>query len=177
MHSMKVVRFFPPGGPEKLQIQEESIPQEVKENEVLIKVYAVGIIWPELAWPIYQSSDGSYTSHIPGHDFSGVVTKLGTGTHSSGLTIGSEVYAFTSRRNHEGALAEYAKADIDQVVLKPRNLSFTEAAAVPLSALTAWQALVDHGNLEKDQRLLITGAAGGTGVFAVRLLVTLERTL
>lgn len=144
------------------------MPAEVKGNEVLIKVHAVGLIWPELTWPIYQNAEGEYISHIPGHDFSGVVVEVGPETGSSSLKPGSEVYAFTSRRNHEGAMAEYAKADIDQVLPKPKNLSFVEAAAVPLSALTAWQALFKHGNLLKGQRLLVTGAAGGTGVFAVQ---------
>jgi NADPH:quinone reductase-like Zn-dependent oxidoreductase len=65
-------------------------------------------------------------------------------------------------------MAEYAKADVDQVVLKPGNISAAEAATVPLSALTAWQALFVHGDLQKGQRLLITGAAGGTGVFAIQ---------
>jgi len=165
---MRVVRYYPPGGPEKLRVQDEPVPAEVKENEVLIKVHAVGLIWTELMWPIYQNAEGEYISHIPGHDFSGVVVEIGPETRSSALKPGSEVYAFTSRRNHEGAMAEYAKADTDQVIPKPKNLSFVEAAAVPLSALTAWQALFDHFNLQRDQRLLVTGAAGGTGVFAVQ---------
>jgi len=165
---MRVVRYYPPGGPEKLQLQDEPMPTEVKENEVLIKVHAVGLIWTEITWPIYQNAEGEYISHIPGHDFSGVVVEMGPETSNSGLKPGSEVYAFTSRRNHEGAMAEYAKADIDQVLPKPKNLSFVEAATVPLSALTAWQALFEHGKLQKGQRLLVTGAAGGTGVFAVQ---------
>jgi NADPH:quinone reductase-like Zn-dependent oxidoreductase len=168
MSQMKVVRYYPPGGLEKLKFQDEPMPAEVKENEVLIKVHAVGLIWTEYTWPIYQNAEGEYISHILGHDFSGVVVEMGPETHNSGLKPGSEVYAFTSRRNHEGAMAEYAKADIDQVLPKPKNLSFVEAATVPLSALTAWQALFDHGNLQKGQRLLVTGAAGGTGVFAVQ---------
>lgn len=65
-------------------------------------------------------------------------------------------------------MAEYVKADVDQVVLKPRNLSFEEATTIPLSALTAWQALFVHANLQKGQKLLVTAAAGGTGIFAVQ---------
>ena len=65
-------------------------------------------------------------------------------------------------------MAEYAKADVDQVFLKPSNLSLAEAATVPLSALTAWQALFVHANLQKGQKLLVTAGAGGTGVFAVQ---------
>ena len=65
-------------------------------------------------------------------------------------------------------MAQYAKADVDQVVLKPSNLTLAEAATVPLSALTAWQALFVHANLQKGQKLLVTAGAGGTGVFAVQ---------
>jgi NADPH:quinone reductase-like Zn-dependent oxidoreductase len=168
MTQMRVVRYYPPGGPEKLQLQNESIPEELKENEVLIKVHAVGLIWPELTWPIYKSQDGEYITHIPGHDFSGVVAKVGSNVKDPKMQPGAEVIAFTSRRNHEGGMAEYAIADADQISAKPKNLNFSEAAAIPLSALTAWQALFEHGNLQKDQRLLVTGAAGGTGVFAVQ---------
>lgn len=175
---MKVVRFYPPGGPEKLHYRTESIPQDLKEGDVLIKVRAASVIWPELYWPIYQHKDGSYIDHIPCHDFSGVVVKLGTGCNGSEIEVGSEVYAFTTGfenglRTHEGALAGYAVADLPCVALKPKNLSLLEAASVPLSALTAWQALFDQGQLKKGQRLLITGAAGATGFFAVQMARTI----
>ncbi|KAJ9663648.1 hypothetical protein H2198_000660 [Neophaeococcomyces mojaviensis] len=166
--TMKAVRFHPPGGPDKLAFATEPKPTLKKPGEVLIKVRAVGLIWTELYWPIYQNSDGTYRSHIPGHDFSGVITEIAAGTGSGELQVGSEVYVFTSRRNHEGAMAEFAVADIDQVLPKPSSLSLIEAASVPLSALTAWQALFDHGKLQKGQKLLINGAAGGTGIWAVQ---------
>lgn len=166
--TMKAVRFFPPGGPEKLKFGTEPKPKLSKPGEVLIKVHAVGLIWPELYWPVYQRQDGTYYDVIPGHDFSGVIVEISPDTDRAGLEVGSEVYAFTSSRNHEGAMAEFAVADIDQVLPKPKNLSFVEAAAVPLSALTAWQALFDHGSLKKGQRVLITGAAGGTGIWATQ---------
>src|SRR5690348_2931278 len=105
---MNVVRFYPPGGPEKLKYEAEPIPSPPWQKQVLIKVHSVGLIWPELYWPIYQSPAGDYVSHIPGHDFSGVVTAVGPGCEDSGLEVGSEVYGLTSRRNHEGALAEFA---------------------------------------------------------------------
>lgn len=171
---MNVVRFYPPGGPEKLRYQSEAIPQDLKEGNVLIKVRAASVIWPELTWPIYQRKDGSFTNHIPCHDFSGTVAKLGPGCENSEIRVGSEVYVFTTGfenglRTHEGALAEYAVADLPCVALKPKGLSLLEAASVPLSALTAWQALFDQGQLKKGQRLLITGAAGATGFFAIQM--------
>jgi NADPH:quinone reductase-like Zn-dependent oxidoreductase len=169
MSQMRVARFYPPGGPEKLRLENDPIPHDLKENEVLVKVHAVGLIWPELTWPIYQNEKGEYMSHIPGHDYSGVVVKLGSAaTQTPGLKPGTEVAVFTSRRNHEGGLAEYAIADVDQLIPKPKNLDLIHTASMPLSALTAWQALYDFGKLKKGQRVLITGAAGGTGVFAVQ---------
>lgn len=175
MTEMKVVRFYSPGGPEKLQYEVNSIPKNLEQGEVLVKVRAASVIWPELHWPIYQRKDGSYVNHIPCHDFSGTVVQLGPGSDDSEIKVGSEVYVFTSSfteegaRKYEGALAEYAVADLSSVALKPSNLSLLEAASVPLSALTAWQALHDHGQLKKGQRLLVTGAAGATGFWAVQM--------
>ena len=166
---MKVLRYHPPGGHDKLQYAEEPIPSDLKDGEMLIKVAAVGVIWTELHWPIYQKQDGDYYTHIPGHDFSGTVEKIGPGFDGSEIRIGSEIIAFTSKREVEGALAEYAKSDLTQTVLKPKSLSLIDAATVPLTALTAWQALFDHAGLKTGQKLLVTGAAGGTGIWAVQI--------
>lgn len=167
---MKVIRYFPPGGPSKLKYQDEPLPRPLKEDELLIKVAAVGIIWPELHWPIYQDSNGQYTNHIPGHDFSGTVTEIGPGVaERSEIRSGSEVIAFTSKREVEGAMAEYAISDLSQTVVKPRNVNFVDAASVPLTALTAWQALHDHVEVKPGQKLLVTGAAGATGLWGVQV--------
>ncbi|ETN37541.1 uncharacterized protein HMPREF1541_07163 [Cyphellophora europaea CBS 101466] len=163
--TMQVVRYYPPGSFEKLRYQTEPVPGAPGAGQAVIAVHGVGLIWPELTWPIYQSPSGEYLPHIPGHDFSGVISSVGSG---SDLKVGREVYGLTSRRNHEGAMAQYVKADVDQIVAKPKNLSMIEAAAVPLSALTAWQGLFVHGGLKKGQKVLITGAAGGTGVWAMQ---------
>src|SRR2546423_1325361 len=167
--TMKVLRYHPPGGVDALQYAEEPIPSDLKDGEMLIKVAAVGVIWTELYWPIYQKPDGEYSTHIPGHDFSGTVQKIGPGFEGSEIRTGSEVMAFTSKRQVEGALAEYAKSDLTQTVLKPTSLSLVDAATVPLSALTAWQAIFDHACLKAGQKLLVTGAAGGTGIWAVQI--------
>ncbi|KAL1959745.1 hypothetical protein VTO42DRAFT_1331 [Malbranchea cinnamomea] len=176
---MKAVRFYPPGGIEQLKIQTEPIPKP-KEGEVLIKVQNVAVIATEISWPIYQHPNGEYFTHIPGHDFSGTVVELGPGIDPAAypeIQPGSKVVAFTGGSDldpstgfsaHEGAMAQYAIARITQIAPKPQNLSFAEAASIPLSALTAWQALHDHGKLQAGERLLITGAAGGTGIFAVQ---------
>ena len=164
--NMKVTKYYPPGGPDKLMYENQEVPTPSK-GEVLIKVHAAGLIWTELTWPIYQDKLGNLIPHIPAHDFAGVIEVLGPECENHKFQIGTEVYGFTSRRNHQGALAEYVLADEDQVVLKPSNISLIEAAAVPLSALTAWQAIHEHVGLQHGQTLLVTGGAGGTGIFAV----------
>jgi NADPH:quinone reductase-like Zn-dependent oxidoreductase len=168
---MKVVRYYPPGGPSGLKHQEEPIPGPLKQDQILIKVSAVGVIWPELHWPIYNGSDGQYINHIPGHDFSGTVAAIGPDVaEKSEIRPGSEVVAFTSKREYEGGMAEYALSDLSQTVLKPKGLNFVEAASVPLSALTAWQAFFDHADDPKPgQKLLVTGAAGATGLWGVQV--------
>ena len=97
---MKAVRFYAPGGPEKLKFHEEDVPSAPGAGEVLIKIHAVGLIWTELYWPIYQDREAEYFSHIPGHDFSGVVTAVGAGCEENDVKVGSEVVAFSSKRNH-----------------------------------------------------------------------------
>lgn len=167
---MKVIRYYPPGGPSKLSYQDEPLPRALKDDELLIRVAAVGVIWPELHWPIYQGPDGQYKNHIPGHDFSGTVTEIGPGVAAkSTIRPGSEVIAFTSKREAEGAMAEYAISNLSQTVLKPQEINFVEAASVPLTALTAWQAFFDHAEVKPGQKLLVTGAAGATGLWGVQV--------
>lgn len=176
---MDCVRFYAPGGPDNLKHERTSIPDGLKEGQMLIKVSAASVIWTELYWPIYQRRDGTYITHIPCHDFSGVVAAVGPGFEGSKIQVGSEVCAFTSTfenkgdegflRKYEGAVAEYAVADLDTAVIKPKNMTLLEAASVPLSALTAWQALHEQAQLQKGQKLLITGAAGATGLWAVQI--------
>src|SRR5699024_3108176 len=103
-------------------------------------------------------------------DFSGTVTEIGPGVAAkSTIRPGSEVIAFTSKREVEGAMAEYAISDLSQTVLKPREINFVDAASVPLSALTAWQAFSDHAEVKPGQKLLVTGAAGATGLWGVQV--------
>ena len=99
-NTMKAVRYHAPGGPQKLKYDTENAPSPPGKGEVVIKVHGVGLIWTELFWPIYQDNQGQYVSHIPGHDFSGTIAAMGDGCEGSGLKVGSEVTAFTSKRNH-----------------------------------------------------------------------------
>lgn len=171
---MQAVRHHPPGGTEKLRIAQENIP-EIDDDEVLVKVHAASVIWMELYWDIYQKEDGTYKSPILGEDYSGVIAKVGSKVpHDSGLQVGTEVMAFMSKafptnRSIDGGMAGYAKAHFSKMVPKPRSLTFTDAASVPLSALTAWQGLVSHAKLKAGQTLLVTGAAGPTALWAVQI--------
>src|SRR5207248_10502022 len=135
---------------------------------VLVHVYATGLIATELTWvPTYQTKDGKVRElPIPGHDLSGVVEEVGPGVTM--LAKGSEVYALTAF-DRDGAEAEYTIALPSELAPKPRTLDHVQAAAVPLTALTAWQALFEHAGLSAGQTVLIHGAAGGVGVFAVQL--------
>jgi len=101
---------------------------------------------------------------IPGYDIAGTVEKVGGKV--SKFKVGDPVYAFISIPTG-GGYAEYALAKPNQVALKPATISFVEAAGVPSVALTAWQALVDKANLQSGQTVLIHGASGGVGMFAI----------
>ena len=164
---MKAIRMHGRGGPERL-VYEDMPPPQPDQAEVMVRVYATGVIWTELTWDeTYQTEAGNPRAlPIPGHDVSGVVEKIGPGV--TDLALGSEVYGLTAF-DRDGAEAEYTIALQSELAPKPRSLDHVQAAAVPLSALTAWQALFDHGGLVAGQTVLIHGAAGAVGVFAVQL--------
>src|SRR6266704_479448 len=164
---MKAIRIHGRGGPEHLVY--EDVPQPHPDpEEVLVRVYATGVIATELKWDeTYQTPAGDPRAlPIPGRDLSGVVEEVGPGVTT--LVKGSEVYAMIGY-GRDGAEAEFTLALPDELVPKPRTLDFVQAAAVPLTALTAWQAFFDHASLVAGQTVLIHGAAGGVGVFAVQL--------
>ena len=164
---MKAIRIHGRGGPEHLVY--EDVPQPHPDpGEVLVRVYATGVIATELKWDeTYQTPAGDPRAlPIPGRDLSGVVEEVGPGVTT--LVKGSEVYAIIGY-GRDGAEAEFTLALPDELVPKPRTLDFVQAAAVPLTALTAWQAFFEHASLVAGQTVLIHGAAGGVGVFAVQL--------
>ncbi|CAG5158248.1 uncharacterized protein ALTATR162_LOCUS5057 [Alternaria atra] len=172
---MQAVRHHPPGGPEKLKIVWEDIP-EVRDDEILIKIHACSVIWMELYWDIHKRDDGTYRTPILGEDYSGTVVKVGSKVpqHDRGLHFGTEVICFISKafptsRSTDGGMAGYAKVHFTHAIPKPRSLSLTEAASIPLSALTAWQGLFDHAKITAGQTVLIPGAAGPTAIWAVQM--------
>jgi len=164
---MKAIRIHGRGGPDRLVY--EGAPQpHPGQGEVVVRVKATTVIATELRWPeTYQARAGSERSlPIPGHDLAGEVVEIGAGITE--IAAGAEVYALTAF-DRDGAEAEYTLALPGELAPRPRTLDDVQAAAVPLSALTAWQAFFEYASLAAGQTVLIHGAAGGVGVFAVQL--------
>ncbi|HKW21747.1 MAG TPA: NADP-dependent oxidoreductase [Ktedonobacterales bacterium] len=164
---MKAIRVHGRGGPDHLSYDDAPKPQP-GPGEVLARVGATAVIATELTWDeTYQTPDGdARTLPIPGHDLAGVVAEVGPGV--TDFAVGAEVYALTAF-DRDGAEAEYTIALPYELAPKPQTLDMVQAAAVPLAALTAWQALFIHAHLSKGQTALIHGGAGGVGSYAVQL--------
>jgi NADPH:quinone reductase-like Zn-dependent oxidoreductase len=156
---MRVVRLRAPGGPERLAVEEAERPRPVA-RDALVRVHAAAITRDELEWPVDR------LPAIPSYELSGVVEEVGADV--SGVAAGDEVFALTPF-DRDGVAADYTALPAELLVSKPRALGHAESAAMPLPALTAWQGLFDHGRLAADERVLIHGAAGGVGSFAVQL--------
>ena len=136
-------------------------------TQYLIRVRAAAITADELTW----TETLARPKPIPAHDVCGTVVEtpsLFSAIVIPNFKIGDEVTALVSF-SRDGAAAEYVVAEVDEVARKPQKLTDVEAAAVPLSFLTAWQALFTHAHAEPEQSILILGAAGGVGVMAVQL--------
>jgi NADPH:quinone reductase-like Zn-dependent oxidoreductase len=138
------------------------------ENDVIVRVHAAGFTAGELDWPRTWTDRAGRdrTPSVPGHELSGVVAALGYGT--TGLTIGQRVFGLTDWARN-GSLAEYAAVEARNLAPLPADVDFIVAAALPISGLTAWQGLFDHGRLAAGQTVLIHGAAGAVGSIAVQL--------
>ena len=164
---MKAVRTHGRGGPEQLFFEDAPLP-ELRRGDVLLRVYATGITPAELTWDeTYQNADGTpRIPGIPGHEVSGVVER--TAPDVTDYQPGDEVYGLADFPR-DGAAAEFAAVQAANLALKPRSIPYAQAAALPLSALTAWQALFEHAHLLAGQRVLIHGGAGGVGSLAVQL--------
>ena len=156
---MRVVRLRAPGGPEQLAVEEADRPRP-GPAEALVRVHAAAITRDELEWPVDR------LPAIPSYELSGVVEEVGPGV--AGVAAGDEVFALTPF-DRDGVAADYTALPAELLVARPRALGHAESAAIPLPALTAWQGLFDHGRLGAGERVLIHGAAGGVGGFAVQL--------
>jgi NADPH:quinone reductase-like Zn-dependent oxidoreductase len=137
-------------------------------GEVLVRLCAAGVTVTEVIWyPTTHTKDGAVRANaILAHEFSGVVAEVGSDVRD--FRVGQEIYGMNDWFA-DGALAEYCVTQAGSIAPKPEKLSHAAAATVPISALTAWQGLIDHGELRPDQRVLIHGASGGVGAFALQL--------
>jgi len=154
-------------GIEGLRLTEIDYPHAA-ENDVVVEVRAAGFTPGELTWPATWTDRAGRdrTPSVPGHEVAGVVAELGYGT--TGLTVGQRVFGLTDWTRN-GTLAEYVGVEARNLAPLPASVDFTTAAALPISGLTAWQGLFDHGRLEVGQTVLVHGAAGGVGSVAVQL--------
>ncbi len=168
---MHALRAHTRGGPEVLEYELAPVPQP-GFGEALVEVHAAGVTFAELTWEESWTRDGSdRTSVIPSHEVSGRVVELGTDAGSllpGGVGVGADVYGLI-RFDRDGAAAEYVSVPAADLASKPTSVTHFVAAALPLSGLTAWQALVDHADVRPGQRVLVLGGAGGVGSFVVQL--------
>ncbi|MEO6697322.1 MAG: NADP-dependent oxidoreductase [Gammaproteobacteria bacterium] len=166
MATMKAIRIYEYGGPEVLRLEDAPRPVPAA-GEVLIRVHAAGI--NPVDWKIREGRLQGRVEHrlplILGWDIAGVIDELGPGVTQ--FKIGDAVYARPDIAR-DGGYAEYSVVRASEVALKPKSLDFVHAAAVPLAALTAWQALFDAAKLTAGQKILIHAGAGGVGSFAVQ---------
>ena len=162
---MKAVVAHEYGAPEVLKFEEVPRP-EPKKNEALVRVIASGV---NPADPLtlsgkYAKEFGTHLPLIPGYEIAGVGEK--TGVNVTKLKVGQAVYGYPT---FGGGWAEYVTVQEWEVATKPASLNFVQAAAVPMGALTAWQALVDVAKLQAGQTILVHGGSGGVGSFAVQI--------
>ncbi|MGB2182173.1 MAG: NADP-dependent oxidoreductase [Pseudomonadales bacterium] len=164
---MKAVQIYAFGGREVLELNDIAIP-EAKQGEVLIKIHAASV--NPVDWKIRQGYLQPLLNHaLPltmGWDVSGEVVAVGGGVIH--LKVGDEVYSRPNIANN-GSYAEYMTASAEEVALKPKSLTWQEAAGVPLAGLTAWQGLYELANIEAGEQVLIHGGSGAVGQFAIQL--------
>lgn len=150
-----------------MTLVDRSIPQPAI-NEVIVQIYASGYVSTELEWPSTWV-DRTYrnrTPSIPGHELAGIVVALGYGT--TGLSLGQRVFGLADW-HRDGTLAEYIAIEVRNLAPLPSDIDFNIAASLPISGLTAWQGLFQHGRLQIGQRVVVHGAAGAVGAMAIQL--------
>jgi len=145
-------------------------------NEVLVEVHAAGInlLDSKIRSGEFKLILPYKTPFVLGHDVAGVITKIGAGVKQ--FKVGDEVYARPAD-HHIGTFADFIAVNEADLALKPKTLSMVEAASIPLVGLTAWQALIEKGNLKKGQKVFIQAGSGGVGTFAIQLAKHLGATV
>jgi NADPH:quinone reductase-like Zn-dependent oxidoreductase len=165
MNAVRIHKFG--SGPQDLVYEEDVMQPHPEEGEVLVKVYATGVTRNEIVW-IWSNPDISLPI-ILGHELSGIVEEVGPKVTNQ--RVGEAVYGLTDTLSvtRDGAEADYVIAIDSEIAPKPQSIDHEYAAGVPMAGLTAWQALFDHAHLSSKDTILIHGAAGGVGSFAVQL--------
>jgi NADPH:quinone reductase-like Zn-dependent oxidoreductase len=137
-------------------------------NDVVVRVHASGFVPDEMAWPSTWADRAGRERTLPilGHELAGVVTALGYGT--TGLSLGQRVFGIADW-HRDGTLAEYVAVEARNLARLPGDVDFTVGASLPISGLTAWQGLFDHGHLQAGQTVLVHGAAGAVGSMVTQL--------
>jgi NADPH:quinone reductase-like Zn-dependent oxidoreductase len=163
--TMKAIMVHEYGAPNVLKLEDVPVPAP-NENEVLVRVIASGVnpADPLIISGKYAKEFGTHLPLTPGYDMAGIVEK--TGAKITKLKVGDAAYAYLL---WGGAWAEYVVTNEREAAIKPKSLSYIEAASVPLAALTAWQALIDTAQLSAGQTVLIHGGSGGVGSFAIQI--------
>jgi NADPH:quinone reductase-like Zn-dependent oxidoreductase len=157
---VRMMRAMCASSPDPASLSSQSVPvPDPGPDEVLVEVRATAITAGELDWPESWPA-------IPCHDLSGVVAATGPG--AANWQPGDDVYGLIGF-DRPGAAAEYVTAPAADLAAKPERVDHLAAAAVPLGALTAWQALHQHAQLQPGQHVLVHGGAGGVGSYAVQL--------
>ena len=164
MKAMVVHEF---GGPEVMKYEDAPRP-EPKDDEILVRVMAAAVnpVDSYVRQGMFAKRGMDNRPAIIGYDISGVVEK--TGANAKKFKAGEKVYSYLSVMRG-GGYAEFAIAKESETALKPKNINFEEAAAVPLAATTAWQSLVDEAKLNAGQTVLVHGGSGGVGSFAIQI--------
>ena len=160
---MKAIRLHRNGGPESLLCEEAQIPKP-NDGQLLMQVHAAAVTPTEFAWyPTFHTSEGNARPFpiVLGHEFSGVVAEIGGSNRD--VRIGDSVYGLNDWFM-DGTQAEYCLVAAASVMPKPTTVDHAQAAVVPISALTAWQAMVERAQLSKGQRILIPGEPAGSEV-------------
>jgi len=154
-------------GPAGMKLTERPEPQPAI-NDVVVRVHASGFVGTELGWPSTWADRAGRdrAPTIPGHELAGIVTALGYGT--TGLSVGQRVFGLADW-HRDGTLADYVAIEARNLAPLPGDVDFTAGASLPISGLTAWQGLFQHGRLRAGQTVLAHGAAGAVGAIVTQL--------
>jgi alcohol dehydrogenase len=166
---MKAAQINSYGGKDVLKTVNDAPKPKAGAGQVLVEVHAAAV--NPFDWKVRE---GYMKDFIPlqfpatlGGDLAGVVTELGEGVED--FKVGDEVYGQANAAGGQGSYAEFSPVKAEQLAPKPKPVDFVTAAAIPLASVSAYQALIEHANLQSGQKILIHGGAGGIGSFAIQI--------